>query len=282
MSPDATREHQPTPAIPVLARLVRLYESRGIGIATGLNPGHLHDYPLAPFTWFFRDGASLTNGLGIALQEIYLLECLFARFRPERLFVIGNSAGWSTLALALMNPKARVLAIDAGLDRNSHWGIEFTNRVANEEGFAVQAIKARSPEDVASTVREQGMAPLDFVLVDGYHSVEQVQHDFSAVHPFAAPDCLYLFHDVVQFGLQAGIERIAAATGLVSEMLFATPSGMALVYNRRHRPPTLDDVAPFRTDPRLVELIREAAWSHRHRRLARWRQSLRKRLGRTR
>src|SRR5579871_4753238 len=102
--------------MPILPRLVGLYEGRGIQISTGLNPSHFENYPLAPFTWFISDGKSLTNGLGISLQEIYFLECLFAGFQPKRVFVIGNSAGWSTLAIALANPSAAVLAIDAGFD----------------------------------------------------------------------------------------------------------------------------------------------------------------------
>ena len=47
---------------------------RGIEISTGLNPCHFDNLPQATFTWFIRDGASLTNGLGIAMQEIYFLE----------------------------------------------------------------------------------------------------------------------------------------------------------------------------------------------------------------
>src|SRR5579863_9994255 len=105
--------------LPILARLAGLYERRGIKIVSGLNPTHFNDFPAAPFTAFFRDGVSVTNGLGIALQEIYFFECLFSRFRPRTLFAIGNSMGWSTLALGLLNPQARILAIDAGLDRNS-------------------------------------------------------------------------------------------------------------------------------------------------------------------
>jgi len=139
--------------MPILSRLVNLYETRGIQISTGLNPCHFDNYPLAPFTWFIQDGGSLTNGLGIALQEVYFLECLFARLRPERLFVVGNSLGWSTFALALLNPSARVLAIDAGFDRFSLDGLDFTNRVAAEEGLAITAVKAVSPGDVAPTLQ---------------------------------------------------------------------------------------------------------------------------------
>src|SRR5215471_18044848 len=57
--------------MPILPRLVNLYEKRGIQISTGLNPSHFSNAPLAPFAWFISEGKSLTNGLGISLQEIY-------------------------------------------------------------------------------------------------------------------------------------------------------------------------------------------------------------------
>jgi len=265
--------------MPILSRLVNLYETRGIQISTGLNPSHFNDYPLAPFTWFIQNGSSLTNGLGIALQEVYFLECLFARLRPERLFVVGNSLGWSSFALALLNPAARVLAIDAGFDRFSLDGLDFTNRVAAEEGLAITAVKAVSPGDVAPALQANAMTPVDFAFVDGFHSVEQVQLDFDAIRPHAAPGCVYVFHDVEAAGLHAGIERIAEKSSLAWELLLGTPSGVAIMYDRNHRPAALDDIAAFVARPLAVKLIHNAAWDRRHRHLARWRRSLRKRLG---
>ncbi|HTW51448.1 MAG TPA: class I SAM-dependent methyltransferase [Stellaceae bacterium] len=267
--------------MPILPRLVSLYESRGIGIATGLDARYFDGLRHAPFTWFLKDGKSLTEGLGIALQEVYLLECLFARFRPRSVFVIGNSLGWSTLAIALTNPEAQVLAIDAGLDRHSRVGIDFTNRVAAEERLTVSAAFGKSPDDVAACVAEADLPPIEFAFIDGYHSVDQVQLDFRAVKPLAAPDCVYLFHDVAAFGLTAGIERIASENGMRWQLLLGTPSGMAIVYNPAHSPPALADIAPFIASPEAVRVLSDAAWAHRHRHLARWRRSLRKRLGRT-
>lgn len=264
--------------MPVLARLTGLYESRGIQVSTGLNPSHFGNFALAPFTWFIKDGASLTNGLGIALQEIYFAECLFDGFHPERILVIGNSSGWSTFALALLNPSAQVVAIDAGLDRNSVEGIEFTNRVAAEEGLSACAVRGASPQDVPSVVRATGLAPIDCALIDGYHSVEQVERDFDAVSPHAAAHCVYLFHDVQSFDLHRGIERIAAKSGLSWDLLLGTPSGMAVMYDGAHRPPGLDAVAPFIARAETLAVVRRAAWEHRHRHLARWRRSLRKRF----
>jgi methyltransferase family protein len=265
--------------VPILARLTQLYESRGIRISTGLNPSHFGNFPLAPFTWFIKDGVSLTNGLGIALQEIYFAECLFQRFRPQRILVIGNSSGWSTFGLALLNPSARVLAIDAGFDKNAIEGIAFTNSVAAEEGLSAHAVRGISPRDVGPIVADWGFAPIECVLIDGHHSVEQVESDFDAVVPHAAPDCLYLFHDVENFALHAGLERIAAKSGFAWDLLLGTPSGMAVMYDRAHRSPGLDDIAPFIARLEAVAFIRQAAWDHRHRHLARWRRSLRKRIG---
>jgi len=267
--------------MPILPRLVSLYESRGIAIATGLDPRHFDGFPHAPFTWFLKDGKSLTEGLGIALQEVYFLECLFARFRPRSVFVIGNSLGWSTLAVALANPEARVLAIDAGFDLHSRDGIDFTNRVAAEEQLTVSAALGKSPDDVAACVAEVGLPPIEFAFIDGYHSADQVQLDFHAVKPLAAPGCVYLFHDVAAFGLSAGVERIAHESGMRWQLLLGTPSGMAIVYDPAHSPPALADIAPFIASPEAHRVLRDAAWAHRHRHLARWRRSLAKRLGRT-
>jgi predicted O-methyltransferase YrrM len=264
--------------MPIIARLAALYENRDIHIATGLNPSHFDNYPLAPFTWFFKDGENLTNGLGISIQEIYFLECLFARFRPKAVFAIGNSLGWSTLALALANPDARVLAIDAATDRLALEGIRFTNSIAKEEGLPVTVVAGSSPGDVAKIFRDQAMPPIDFAFIDGYHSVEQVVLDFDAVSKVAAPGCVYLFHDVESFALTPGVERIAAESGMSWHLLLGTTSGMAIVYDDRS-PLDLADIAPFAVSAEAVSAVRDAAWAHHHRHLARWRKSLRKRLG---
>src|SRR5260370_20736804 len=128
--------------MPILKRLTALYESRGIHISTGLNPCHFGNLRQVNFTWFIKDGKSLTNGLGIAMQEVYFLECLFATLRPKNLFIIGNSAGWSSFALALLHPAARVVAIDARFDQNALEGLDFTHRVAPEEGLGLGAVRA--------------------------------------------------------------------------------------------------------------------------------------------
>ena len=265
--------------MPVLARLVALYRNRGIDIVTGLNPAFVDDFGEAGFTWFIKDGESLTDGLGIAAQEVYFLECLFARFHPKSALVIGNSLGWSTFAIALANQAGRVLAIDAGFDRRAREGIDFTNRVAAAENLAIRVVAGKSPDDVAMILRDERMPPIEFAFIDGYHSVDQVALDFRALHAHADPGCVYLFHDVVTFDLASGVERVAREIGLHWEVLMGTPSGMAIACDPAFSALVLDDVAPFVVSPDALAVIRAAAWSRRHRHLARWRRSLRKRLG---
>jgi predicted O-methyltransferase YrrM len=266
--------------MPILHRLVGLYEERGILISTGLNPLHFGNLKEVAFTWFIRDGRNLTNGYGIALQEVYFLECLVPLLAPRSILVIGNSAGWSTFALALLAPGARTVAIDAGFDENALEGLDFTNRVAAEEGLDIRAAQGVSPKDVPRILAEHATAPLDLVLVDGWHSVEQVGQDFDAVRPHAAPGCVFLFHDVREFALEPGVEALAARAGLRWELLLGTPSGMAVVWDPARRPEVAAAIAPFRARPEALRLIEQALWRHRHRHLARWQRSLRKRLGR--
>ena len=263
--------------MPILRRLTGLYERRGILISTGLNPCHFDNLLEANFTWFIKDGESLTNGLGIAMQEIYFLECLFAAWRPKNVFVIGNSAGWSSFALALLNPAARIVAIDAGFDQNALEGLDFTNRVAGEEGLDLRAVKAVSPDGVAAAAEAHMTGPIDFAFIDGYHAPDQVVRDFIALRAHAAPDCVYLFHDVHQFKLQPGIEEIARLSGLSWQLLLGTPSGMAMVYDAALCPGLADEIAPFCAHDEALALLAAEVWKSQHRRLYKWRRSLAKR-----
>lgn len=194
--------------MPIIAELVELYRSEGIAISTGLPPHRFGGYGGAPFTWFLKDGQSLTNGLGIAMQEVYLLEHLFAAFQPRRALVIGNAFGWSTLAIAALLKGGQVVAIDSGSDRNSLAGLELTNRLAARGKLPAKAVKGTSPGDVATIVNTTLAGPVDFAFIDGLHTSAQVVLDYTAVRAKAAADAVYLFHDVQEFGLGAGIAEI--------------------------------------------------------------------------
>ena len=215
----------------ILPELYRLYESRGFTISSGLNAYHFMGKMEVPFTHHYRDGKPVTGGLGLSLQEIYFLECLAGRYQAKRVFVIGNALGWSTLALALLNPGGRVVAIDSGMDRNSVEGIALTNAVAEEEELNVRAVKGRSPEDVSRIIGDEFDGPVDLVLVDGYHTSDQAVIDFDAIEPHLADPSVVLFHDIITFRMLPGLRQIIARSPLKAAVLCATPSGMAMLYS---------------------------------------------------
>jgi len=268
--------------MPIFGTLVELYRKRGIEICAGLSPHHFDGMVEANFTWFLKDGKSLTNGLGIAPQEIYLLESLFAVYRPRRVVVIGNSLGWSTLALGLLLPEARVVAIDAGYDENSLLGIDLTNEIAADAKLPVRAVKGVSPGDVNAIIERELGGGIDFAFIDGLHTNEQIVLDYEALAAHASADAVYLFHDVHQFDLYAGISEIEKRSGLSAQRLMATPSGMAIFYDAARHPALAAAAAPFAPAPCVIAVIEQAAWSRRHRRRLRWQRSIAKRLDRLR
>jgi predicted O-methyltransferase YrrM len=265
--------------MPVFNRLVSLYEKHGIRIAAGFSPWRYANLPQVNFTWFIgKDGKSLTNGLGIAPMELYFLETLFDGFKPQSIFVIGNSWGWSTLALALLNPNARIVAIDAGFDENTLQGLDFTNRVAAMEGLNVKVIKAVSPQDVPAVLNAEFDRPVDFAFIDGLHTREQVFLDFEAVMPLASPDAVYLFHDVQEFALGDGVARAAHKRGLPWFSLEGTTSGMAILFDPQRHHAVASAIAPFRASDEGRAIMAGEVYRSTHRRRLKWRRSFDKRV----
>ena len=264
--------------MPVLSRLVDIYESRGFRVSSGLNPVHIQNYALAPSTWLIKEGSSYTNGLGIGLQEVYFLECLFADFNPKNIFIVGNSLGWSTVALSLINSSAHVVAIDDGSDQNALEGINFTNTIAAEEGLNLQVVQGRSPEDVGPAIDHNFEDQVDFVFIDGCHTNDHIVIDFKAIQEKASPDCVYLFHDVHQFNLAPGFQRILSDSGLTGRILLSTPSGVGIAFNPNSTPAVARAIEAFDVDAETIAVIQKEAWQARHRHLTRYRRSLIKRL----
>src|SRR5262245_20830242 len=224
----------------VFPRLLKAYRRHGLLVRTGLNPLYFAD-PDAGFTHFFRDHRTPLNvGGGLAPIEIHFLEDLFAgRYSPRNVLIIGNAFGWSTLALGLMLPRARVVAIDAGLEGDAPAeGADLTRRVAAEEGVDVRVVDALSPRDLPRVVKAEFDRPLDFVLVDGLHTNEQLARDFNAAASLSADSCVFLFHDVLHWHMVAGFDGLPVGSGRERRLLTRCASGMGIVF-----PSTLDHLA---------------------------------------
>lgn len=267
----------------VLPTLYEAYQHRGFTLLSGLQPHRYAGLRQAAFTWLIKDGRSVTDGYGIALSEVQLLEALLPAIAPKRIFIIGNSYGFSTLAIALICPQAKVVTIDAGVDAHSRDGLELTEAIAKDLGLSgVKALLARSPENVGSVVEEHLNGKIDFAFIDGLHTIEQIALDAEAVKPHTTPRSVLLFHDVLEFGLEPGLNRAAAAFGTSAQILNATVSGLGLICPeptealKRAMVPFCPDEKTLAVPRAMVEWQRGQRKGRAARKLAR---SIRKRLG---
>ena len=244
-----------------LVDLIALYEEEGLSVRTGLNPLHFpgSDPVELPFTYLFYGARNMCSGGGIAIDELTFLETLFEDFKPANIFVIGNAYGWTTLALALLNRDARVVAIDLCPRREEEIGIETTNRIAEKAGLNLTAIKAKSPDDVARVAAEELTGAIDFAFIDGGHTNAQQTKDFEALREVASPDAVYLFHDVVNFAMTQSLVAIAQSNpDLIVRILMRTTSGMGIGYPLSREPEVGRAVAAFCEDEERMRDIRTA------------------------
>lgn len=233
----------------LFARLVEVYESQGISIRSSISPFFLPKISSHPdtdgtFTYLIDQGRNLSHaGGGISMSEVALIEDLGQLIAPRRIFGIGCSFGWSTIALALAFPNAKIKVIDVGTGEGVR-GAEFTNRLARERGLNVVAKIAGSPEGVAPAIAEAFDGPVDFVFIDADHNDKAQYADFNAVRPYCAPDAVYLFHDVVLCGMTESFIQIWKDLGATyrPRLLTRTASGMGIV-------------TPVASDPRLDRVL---------------------------
>lgn len=225
-------------------RLVQLYKRYGLQVLSSVAPllwmrmATDKNLPMTAlpndrlFTYIFSEGRLCSGGGGLHMTELYLLESLAEVLSPRRIFVIGNAFGWSTLALSLCFPAARVVAIDSDGAPGGNQGVAFVNDVAADEGLNAAAVLATSPQDVARVVETDLGGPIDLVLIDGDHSNEQQTIDFEACRPVASPDCVYLLHDVLNWDLLPSFKDLVRAHGaeMNATLLTRTASGMAVFY----------------------------------------------------
>jgi len=265
--------------MPIFNRLSNIYRRRGFSISAGLNPSHFKNFRAASFTWLVKENRSHTDGLGISPQEIYFLECLFEEFSPRNIFIIGNSFGWSTFAISLLNSTANIVAIDSGFSKNSLSGIDFTNKTAKEENLLnVLALQATSPENVEDVVKSRFEGPIDFVFIDAMHTNENILLDFTALQPLSAENCVFLIHDVHQHDLHKGFGRIKNEVDGIATTILGTTSGMGIVCKGEPPPGVLKTIEAFSADETAISVLNEEINKLKHRRLKKCRDSFRKRI----
>ncbi len=216
----------------IFLKLLGIYKKHGYYIRTGLNPYHFNNWRDAPFTVTYQPNDYVETGGGIAPTEIFCMADIFSCVQPKNILVIGNAFGWSTLALALMNPKAKVVAIDAETEgAGNARGNELTRQLANSEGLNVEVIKGLSPQDTKSIVDKYLDGSVDFAFIDGLHTPEQQNADFEGIKPLLSEDGFLLMHDVINWQLFGAFKVLESKyENFNFKILWRTPSGMGIAY----------------------------------------------------
>ncbi|MFY8093326.1 MAG: class I SAM-dependent methyltransferase [Niveispirillum sp.] len=211
----------------VALRLFEIYKKNGFLLSSELEPEYVKTDKFI-FTRLYIGHMNQTYHLGIAMREIAFLESLSSLTDFKTIFIIGNSFGFSTLALALMNPQAKVVAIEIGLEPFTERWIEATNTIAQAEGLNVKVVKGSSPENNAEIIERELGGSIDFAFVDGLHTNDAVQKDFDSLRPFGHNRTIYGFHDVLAHKMVEGLSAAVGRNPIPTQIFFATPSGIAL------------------------------------------------------
>ena len=244
-----------------LVDLIKLYESNDYVVQSSLSPLHFPGFNHAqlPFSYIYQNGELVCRGGGLAISELMFVDSIASIMEPKNIFIIGNSFGWTTLALGLMCPTSRIVAIDICSRPEEEFGIKETNRMGEQISAEIRAIKAKSPENVTSVITNNFEGGIDLVLIDGGHTPQQQTDDFLVCKKLANEQCVYLFHDVINFSLVKSFVTIAAEnTHLISSLLFRTPSGMGISYPKEFHESLSDTVNAFtESDERVKSLHSE-------------------------
>lgn len=232
----------------IFTKLVTIYKENGFEVRCGLNPCHYRNYQYAPFAILFKDGHIVSTGGGIALQEIMFLEYLSTVYTPRNILVIGNAFGWSTLALSLLWPSSKLVAIDNCSEGLATDFINLTNETASQHGLNAKAIVGCSPNDVASIVNQHFDSQIDLVFIDGLHTNEQQIKDYNAVKQFCESGIIF-FHDVLSWKMESSFREIADDWSGSALLLHRTPSGIGCLYSKELNDSDVSHMLAMFSDP---------------------------------
>lgn len=238
----------------VALRLFEIYKKNGFMLTSELEPQYINSAKFI-FTRLYVGHLNQTYHLGIAMREIAFLESLSSLTDFRNIFIVGNSFGFSTLALALMNPQAKVVAIEIGMETFTNSWIEATNAIAQAEGLNVKVVKGSSPENNAEIIDRELGGSIDFAFVDGLHTNEAVQKDFDSLRPFGHSRTIYGFHDVLSHKMVEGLSACVSRNPIPTHFFFATPSGIALA--SQEFPPGFDVFCDLYASNGLTQAILE-------------------------
>ena len=151
----------------------------------------------------------------------------------EKIFIIGNAFGWSTIVLALAFPSAKVVALDAGIEGEDNMvGIDLTNQIAKNEGLNVIVEYGYSPYDIPRVAEKYfgNNFSFDLIFIDGLHTNEQLLNDFFSVNEFCNSRTIFIYHDIINWKMEYAFNQIKKVLSETHDsfILWRTTSGMGV------------------------------------------------------
>jgi predicted O-methyltransferase YrrM len=208
--------------------LLDAYETLGYRCFAGNTSAFFANNPHVAAAYLEKDGEFPYEGGGIAPLEILFFEELCESLQPKSIFVIGNSFGWSTNALALINPQAQVVSIDPDADGN-----RLTMQAADQLGLEnVVAVTGCSPTDTQTVVGEYLGGSADLIFIDANHTDYFLHRDFAGCLGIANNESVFVLHDVLLHGMTRSFGEILQRNGLYGTLLHRTPSGIGIACRR--------------------------------------------------
>lgn len=129
-------------------------------------------------------------------SEVTRLLHVLAAAKPRHLLEIGSQGGGNLFLLSrVAAPDARILSID--LNFSPAQMAAYPSLAAPTQRLTCFKGDSSSPEMLRRVQAWLGGARLDFLFIDGDHSLEGVTADYRTYAPLVAPGGLIAFHDIV-------------------------------------------------------------------------------------
>jgi predicted O-methyltransferase YrrM len=137
-----------------------------------------------------REISKIAKTAGISLKRAKLLFRVADYFQPEAILEIGTSLGLATSALALGNPKAKIITLE---------GCTETSKIAQEQfaKFGLTNINFVVTEfsTYFKTINQKPQT-INFIYFDGNHSKKATLNYFEGLLPTITNDCIWIFDDI--------------------------------------------------------------------------------------
>ena len=135
--------------------------------------------------------------------ELAELVALVLDLDPQVILEIGSMVGGSLVAWQLAAPDAEIISVS--LTDGPYGGGDVKTRIDHWLDM-----NSHDPDTLDQVDRILGGRPVDFLFIDGDHSLEGVTNDFEMYSPLVRPGGLIAFHDILPHdpSLGIGVERL--------------------------------------------------------------------------